>query len=225
MFLFQPTLISPINTLLLLLLLTAKTSNVSLSFSLSKMEQNFPIIAKKVWNLMRVMFFMFKKGIISKSKIFINLNMMIKRGKIVGKALNNLLFHHHHNWATSTFSIPPLTEYEFSCTTTPQSLFSTHKKQQNKHYKRYTPNAPRGIDDKDEIMINATVIRALEMLTSATASPGFGKSPMVKQLRITDSPFPLSGREDEDEDEDGNLVDEAADKFIMRFYNDLRRQN
>lgn len=66
------------------------------------------------------------------------------------------------------------------------------------------------------------VARTLEMLNSAAASPalpGFGKSPIVRQLRITDSPFPLR-----DADED-NQVDEAAEEFIQRFYNDLRRQN
>lgn len=59
------------------------------------------------------------------------------------------------------------------------------------------------------------------MLTSVNASPallGSGKSPMVKQLRITDSPFSVSNG-----DEDGE-VDEAAEKFIMRFYNGLRRE-
>ncbi|GKA45008.1 hypothetical protein Tco_0737804 [Tanacetum coccineum] len=62
--------------------------------------------------------------------------------------------------------------------------------------------------------------KALEILKRATASPAllrFGKSPMAKELRITDSPFLLSNG-----DEDGDQVDEAAEKFIMRFYNGLR---
>lgn len=65
-------------------------------------------------------------------------------------------------------------------------------------------------------------MKALEMLHSETASPalpGFGKSPMVRQLRITDSPFPLR-----DVEEDSH-VDEAAEEFISKFYKDLRRQN
>ncbi|KAL7616142.1 uncharacterized protein LOC111900099 [Lactuca sativa] len=197
------------------------------------MEQNLPIIAKKVRSLVRVIFFMLRKGI-SKIKFFADLNMMINRGKIAGKALHNLLFNHHHNWVASTFhrqphhlSFPttPPGEYEFSCKDTPPyplSLFSTHKKHQNKHHRLATPHAPPPPDANDDIIINAAVMKALEMLTSTTASPalpGFGKSPMVKQLRITDSPFPLSNGE-----EDGH-VDEAAEKFIMRFYNNLKRQN
>ena len=61
----------------------------------------------------------------------------------------------------------------------------------------------------------------LEMLNSEVASPalpGFGRSPMVRQLRITDSPFPLK-----DIDGDGE-VDKAAEEFIERFYNELKRQ-
>nr|GEV81482.1 hypothetical protein [Tanacetum cinerariifolium] len=165
------------------------------------MEQNLPMITKKAWNLIRVMFFMLKKGI-SRAKLISNLNMMIKRGKIAGKSLHNLLFHHHRNWAGATFprNVPPPLcddENEFSCTTTPQS--------QNKH---------------SHLDANDVIVRALEILKSATASPAlsrFGKSPMV---RITDSPFPLSNG-----DEDGDQVDEAAEKFIMRFYNSLRGEN
>ncbi|KAI3737657.1 hypothetical protein L2E82_27666 [Cichorium intybus] len=197
------------------------------------MEQNLPIIAKKIWSLVRVIFFMLRKGI-SKTKFFADLHMMIKRGKLAGKALHNLLFHHHHNWAASTFHrhshplffpTPSPDEYEFSCKDTPPyplSLFSIHKKHQNKHHHLATPHTPPPPDVSDDIIIDAAVMKALEMLTSTTASPalpGFGKSPMVKQLRITDSPFPLSNG-----DEDGH-VDDAAERFIMRFYNDLRRQN
>lgn len=52
----------------------------------------------------------------------------------------------------------------------------------------------------------------------AAVSPGFLKSPVVRQLRITDSPFPLSNS-----DGDGK-VDEDAEMFILRFYNGLRRE-
>ncbi|GKB14552.1 hypothetical protein Tco_0848475 [Tanacetum coccineum] len=83
-------------------------------------------------------------------------------------------------------------ENEFSCTATPQN--------QNKlHY---------------HLDANDVIVKALEILKNATASPAlsrFGKSPVVKELRITDSPFALNNG-----DEDGDQVDEAAEKFIMR---------
>lgn len=196
------------------------------------MEQNLPVLAKKVWSLVRVVYFMLRKGM-SKRKLLLDLNMMIKRGKIAGKALQNLMFHHHNNWAAFTSatnrrshhhsnhhisisnnSHPPVDEYEFSCSNSPApfSLFSFHKKH---HYSK--------AEDVDMMAVNAAVLKAMEMIHSETSSPalpGFGRSPMVRQLRVTDSPFPLSSVEDED-----NHVDEAAEQFISRFYNDLRRQN
>ncbi|KAM3375020.1 hypothetical protein P3S68_013734 [Capsicum galapagoense] len=74
-------------------------------------------------------------------------------------------------------------------------------------------------------MINAAVFKALEMIQSETASPalpGFGRTPTVRQLRITDSPFPL--RDGADEGDMMSQVNEKADEFISRFYRDLRRE-
>ncbi|PWA37185.1 hypothetical protein CTI12_AA592880 [Artemisia annua] len=110
-------------------------------------------------------------------------------------------------------------EYEFSCTTTPSksknpnfSIFPFHKKQHaNKQENEVF----------DVVAFNAAVLKAMEMIHSENVSPalpGFGRSPMVRQLRVTDSPFPLSNV-----DEDSH-VDDAAEEFINRFYNDLRRQ-
>ncbi|KAJ9559684.1 hypothetical protein OSB04_004844 [Centaurea solstitialis] len=181
------------------------------------MEQNLPIMAKKVWNLMRVFFFILKKGI-SKTKFLADLNLIIKRGKLAGKALHNLLFHHHHHWAAAaTIHRPPPPEFTYT-------YISTHKKH---HHPSAAAAGSPAADGGDGIVVTPAVMKALEMLASAAASPaagfrGFGKgstTPRVRELRITDSPFPLSNG-----DEDGK-VDEAAEKFITRFYNDLRRQN
>ncbi|CAI9773599.1 unnamed protein product [Fraxinus pennsylvanica] len=201
------------------------------------MEQNLPVIAKKVWNLVRTMLYMLKKGI-SKGKLMAELNMMFKRWKIAGKAIQNLMFHHsHHGSASSSaaaaaagnLSFPyPTNEYEFSCSNSPAypsfhlPIHLKNKRKHNHHRAPFSPS-PAAKEEEDYVTMNA-VVRTLEMLTStaATASPalpGFGKSPMVKQLRVTDSPFPLRNA-----DED-NHIDEAADEFIKRFHNYLRRQN
>ncbi|KAK9054718.1 hypothetical protein SSX86_025797 [Deinandra increscens subsp. villosa] len=193
------------------------------------MEQNLPVLPKKVWSVLRLFYFMLRKGV-SKNKIWLDLNMMMKRAKIAGKALQNLLFHHHHNWAAFAvnrpsvdhLSFPPPRpgEYEYSFTPSPAtnhkfSIFSYHK---NKHYSNnIQPNVAL-----DTAAFNAAVLKAMEMIQSESTSPalpGFGRSPVVRQLRVTDSPFPLSGGCDED-----NHVDEAAEEFIMRFYDELRRQ-
>ncbi|KAI3463306.1 hypothetical protein Pfo_019969 [Paulownia fortunei] len=181
------------------------------------MEQNLPIIAKKIWKIVRVVYFMLRKGI-SKGKLLADLNMILKRGKIAGKAaIQNLMFHHHAASASTSschsheghFSFPaPLNEYEFSCSNSPAyPIFHLNKRKHSR--------APPPIDSN-------MMAAALEIINSAAASPalpGFGPSPMVRQLRITDSPFPLR-----DIEEDSH-VDEAAEEFIMKFYKDLKRQN
>ncbi|KAJ0755522.1 hypothetical protein HanPI659440_Chr09g0358891 [Helianthus annuus] len=181
------------------------------------MEQYAPEVAKKVWSMVRAMLYMIKKNI-SKRKLLLDLNMMMKRSKIARKALKNRM-HHHHS--------PNFPEhYEFSCSNTPVyplSFFTTNKKHHKQH-KKTTHNKSTVVNNEhDHIFVDPAVIKALEMmLASAAASPvvpGLGKSPMVRQLRVTDSPFPLSNGEED------SYVDEAAEKFIVKFYNELRRQS
>ncbi|KAJ7963062.1 Avr9/Cf-9 rapidly elicited protein [Quillaja saponaria] len=187
------------------------------------MENNLPVITKKVWSIMRVVFVMLRKGI-SKGKLMMDLNLMMKRGKIARKAITNLMFHHHSHHGGST-SAPR--EYEFSCSNTPNYFFSLNKR--NRHHQNYNnrfftcSHAPL-TQEEDTATVNA-VKAALErlnneiMVEASPALPGFGRSPMVRQLRITDSPFPLNTAADDD-----NHVDEAAEEFIKRFYKDLRKQ-
>ncbi|KAM0032063.1 hypothetical protein Hdeb2414_s0016g00470931 [Helianthus debilis subsp. tardiflorus] len=180
------------------------------------MEQNVAEVAKKVWSMVHAMLYMIKKNI-SERKLPLDLIMTMKRSKIARKALKNRM-HHHHS--------PNFPEhYEFSCSNTPVyplSLFTTHKKHHKQH-KKTTHNKSTIVNNEhDHIFVDPAVIKALEMLTSAAVSPvvpRFGKSPMVRQLRVTDSPFPLGNGEED------SHVDEAAEKFIMKFYNELRRQS
>ncbi|KAI3463307.1 hypothetical protein Pfo_019970 [Paulownia fortunei] len=177
------------------------------------MEQNLPIVAKKIWKIVQVVYFMLRKGI-SKGKLLAALNMMMKRGKIAGKeAIQNLMFHHHaasgRGFHDSNLAFPyPLNEYEFSCSNSPAyPIFHLNKRKRS-----------RAPPPTEEVLMAA----AMEMINSAAASPalpGFGPSPMVRQLRVTDSPFPLRDMEVD------SHVDEAAEDFIMKFYKDLRQQN
>ncbi|KAH6781356.1 hypothetical protein C2S52_001893 [Perilla frutescens var. hirtella] len=174
------------------------------------MEQNIPTIAKKIWKIVRVVYFMLRKGI-SKGKLLAHLNMMMKSGKIAGKAaIHNIMFHHHHHHAGGDASFPAsLNEYEFSCSSSPNFRLPFHL---NKRKSSHSPPPP---------FDSNAMAAALEMISSAAASPalpGFGPSPMVRQLRITDSPFPLRDAEED------HRVDEAAEEFITKFYKDLKRQ-
>ncbi|OIT20475.1 PREDICTED: uncharacterized protein LOC109220111 [Nicotiana attenuata] len=69
------------------------------------MEQNLPVIAKKLWKIVRVAFFMLRKGI-SKQKLMLDIKLMVKRSKIGSckSAVQNLMFHNKRNKHTTTLS-------------------------------------------------------------------------------------------------------------------------
>ncbi|OIT20476.1 PREDICTED: uncharacterized protein LOC109220110 [Nicotiana attenuata] len=201
------------------------------------MEQNLPVIAKKFWNIVRVAYFMLRKSI-SKRKLMLDLNLIMKRGKIASKAaIQNLMLHHTHQWSNTQrrshdkslpFSPPHNynnnnNDYEFSCSNSPVHDYPNFHLPFNKRNKnKYCSDNGNYISTEDDVVVvNAAVMKALEMIQSETASPalpGFGRTPMVRQLRITDSPFPLR------DVEDNSHVDEAAEAFISKFYRNLRRQ-
>ncbi|XP_065860024.1 uncharacterized protein [Euphorbia lathyris] len=140
------------------------------------MEQNLPVVGKRIWETVPVIFFMLRKRI-SKRKLILDLNLMLKRdNKIATKAksIRNLMFqfyHHHDNLASF---LPPA--------------------------------ADPGID----MIVEASPMPMM--------LPGFGRSPMVRQLRITDSSFPLR------DEGDNGVVDKKADEFIEKFCKELRKQ-
>ncbi|KAJ8773460.1 hypothetical protein K2173_004290 [Erythroxylum novogranatense] len=195
------------------------------------MTRNLPIVARRVWRMIRVLFFMLQKGI-SKRKLLVDLNTMLKRGnEIAAKAIGDLMFHHHHHDVPSSV---PHHEYEFSCSNTPTFNLRFHVNKRRSHHHKNNSffacafHTPQTHDD--DVATMSALELALEMLNSkdatvetATASPvlpGFGKSPMVRKLRITDSPFPLT-----DVDDDNGFVDKKAEEFIERFYKELSLQS
>ncbi|KAL6568190.1 hypothetical protein OROHE_003874 [Orobanche hederae] len=174
-----------------------------------KMEQNLPIIAKKFWSIFRVAYFVLRKNI-PKPKLLADLNMIMKRGKVAGKAaIHNLMFHHHHTSVDGDRQVPP-DEYEFSCDNTP--AHPTFRLPFHLNKRKRSPSPPPEESTNEDMF-------AEEGVAASPVLPGLGGTQMVRQVRITDSPFP--SREIE---EDGQ-VDEAVEKFIMKFYMDLKRQN
>ena len=182
------------------------------------MEQNLPIITKKVWNMVRFAFFMLRKGI-CKKKILLNyLNLMMKKGMIASKvALNNLIFHHyhHHHLRNPASRAGPVENspyrYDVATATPPMTNKKNYQYKQGEVYYSCmsSPNFEAN-DDEDLEEIYKTMESMLPKKNS-----GF----MVRQVRVTDSPFPLQN--------DGFYdprVDEAADEFIKRFYFKIKNQ-
>ncbi|KAK9101046.1 hypothetical protein Scep_024476 [Stephania cephalantha] len=113
--------------------------------------------------------------------------------------------------------------------------YHNHHNRHNGHFNNYL-SCKHPTDTIDAITTVSAVQKVLEMLNNSNndgmaaaagageASPlvftGFGRStPRVRQLRVTDSPFPLKNPDDDD-----CHVDEEAEAFIKRFYEQLRLQ-
>ncbi|XP_023739936.1 uncharacterized protein LOC111888060 [Lactuca sativa] len=203
-----------------------------------EIEQTAPLMAKKLWSIIRAILYMVKRGL-SKNIPWLEFHMMLKRStKIAGKAIGNLLLEHQTlssaltcrpNNIRATFISPR--EYEFSCSDTP--LFHSKRKNNRHHY--FASNHHHGAlyrrSHKDYDLTVDNVKRVFDILNNYEAatmvepekSPltllGFGGSQNVRQLRVTDSPFPVNNTE-----EDTLQVDKAAEEFIKNFYNDLKQQ-
>ncbi|XP_047326320.1 uncharacterized protein LOC124929991 [Impatiens glandulifera] len=177
-------------------------------------------VSRRFMNTLKTILFVLRKGI-SKAKVIgrRDLNILKKRGKVIQSLLSLHNHIHHHN-------IQPPKIGEF-----------IKRKQTASHRGFFTCVHSPGTHEDDSITAAEAVRNAImEMESSAESSPdffwspmvmsdspmlpGFGMTPMVKQLRITDSPYPMNM-----DTGDHNHVDEAAEKFIAKFYEALRKQS
>ncbi|XP_054782065.1 uncharacterized protein LOC129289325 [Prosopis cineraria] len=193
------------------------------------MESNLPVISKRACSVARVVFFMLRKGF-AKGKLMMDLNLMLKRrGKLAGKAIANFISHHHHHGSSAddaSLQFSTAREYEFSCSNTPN--YSFFSKRHPRHLFACA-HAPLTSDD-DAVAVNNALTVALEMLDdkkgkdvveASPALPWFRRTRTVRQVRVTDSPFPVQDGNDDRDDQ----VNEAAEEFITRFYKELRKQD
>ncbi|EHA8590496.1 hypothetical protein COCNU_scaffold019505G000010 [Cocos nucifera] len=192
--------------------------------------------SKKLWRIVRSIYQMFRRGIIRA----VDLHLLLQRGKIAGKALGDLLTSHHHYHTTSggtsypsTFSCRSMDvntafyspkEIQFSCSNTPSHPFLYSTKRRNRRHRDYYYNCKVAAIAKAFEILNSEILETTDVAV-ASASPesewSYGKSPVVvRQLRVTDSPFPT--REEEEEVDD--RIDSEAEEFIRRFYEQLRLQ-
>lgn len=187
------------------------------------MEESGAIVAKKVWSMVRALYFMLRKEK-SNKKFMLNIKMMMKRGKLARKVFHNFILHHQtkdtvvdsHHYLSSNV-LPG--EYIYSCSDTPLFRLKTRNGSSSHRFFSCAYATPT-LEDGDEMSVNVAVMKALEMLQSdevvSSVDPGLGRSPVV---RISDSPYPI--REVHEED---SCVDEAAEEFIQKFYKDLKKQ-
>ncbi|GJN32128.1 hypothetical protein PR202_gb20606 [Eleusine coracana subsp. coracana] len=204
-----------------------------------------PGFAKRLVGVLRAVYHMLRRGLCRK-RLMMDLHLLLGRGKLAGKALRNLVAaaHHMHGAAAASSggarvaaaaaATSSSSTLDFSCTTTPsyeptmKALFP---------FKIRGRGGAGGRKQGGGLDV-AEVARAFEMMNAqeavagtsgsetpsvATPSPmlalSLGRSPAgVRQLRVTDSPFP------EEPVGVNERVDAEAANFIKRFYEQLRMQ-
>ncbi|XP_010249360.1 PREDICTED: uncharacterized protein LOC104591912 [Nelumbo nucifera] len=213
-------------------------------------------MGKRLWNLLRIAYFMMRKGFVSKRKLIMDMNLMMKRGKLLGKSLLgnlNLMFqfhHHHHSKdllrTRAGFGFG-LHEYEFSCSNSPNPVFfHVSNKRRNHLFPHFPcinppPPTPPRVPDDDQQEANNEVAKAVVVLSKKDYSPDYYNSSLYsfrfdtssdlapgEQLSPFLSPFSIriSNYSSESEGDGGNMkVDDEAEEFIRRFYEQLRMQN
>ncbi|KAL2321321.1 hypothetical protein Fmac_030290 [Flemingia macrophylla] len=164
-----------------------------------------PQAVRKLWNVVRIVFLILRRGI-AKSKSAVDLNVLLKRGRLAAAKAAAVTLLHHRDDAL----VHPRTDYEFSCSNSPALSFPFKKRK----HQRLTRCHHHHHHHHD-------VLKALQILNddgddkvAVEASPLGGR----RRVRVTDSPFPAK------EDEEGDEVDVAAEEFIKRFYRNLNLQ-
>ncbi|XP_020248389.1 uncharacterized protein LOC109825889 [Asparagus officinalis] len=185
------------------------------------MELHSPAAAKRLWNFFRVAYFMMRKGLISKRKLVMDMNLFMKRGKIMSKNLRkNLIHHHHHHRRSSGYGFS-LQEYEFSCSDSPNPVFF-HSKRRHNHHHYFPCLNSNAVEDSVETPSHARAVPRIEYSPSPSPSPLPLPSPSPSPFSVRISNF--SDEEDGDESMSREEVDDEAEQFIKRFYEQLRAQ-
>uniref|UniRef100_A0A7N0UY68 Avr9/Cf-9 rapidly elicited protein 146 n=1 Tax=Kalanchoe fedtschenkoi TaxID=63787 RepID=A0A7N0UY68_KALFE len=173
------------------------------------MEQRISLIdslVKRLWKLLRLALVAVRKSISKHSRP------VLKRVKIAAVAF-------HSGRHKYPFAGPQLA-YEFSCSNSP-AYPPVRKWPRYFLSRRDSKVAPPSQKEFERILGSMLMGGGNQLAVEASpALPGFGfgRSPVVRQLRITDSPFPVNYVGE------NSHIDEDAEKFIEKFYRELFNQ-
>ncbi|WOH12047.1 hypothetical protein DCAR_0831545 [Daucus carota subsp. sativus] len=175
-----------------------------------ELERSSSEVGKKLWKILKIAFYMLMEAL-SKSKSLVDL----QKTKLAGKAFGNLILYHYYSVFTcrsiNDVSFISPQDHEFSCSNTP--FYASYFAKRKSHHQQKSC---------DDINIARKVFELFKDHEKPEGSPfialpGFGQSPVVRQLRISDSPFPLKVEKDPQ-------GDKAAEDFIRKFYKELKQQ-
>jgi hypothetical protein len=162
------------------------------------MDNQPTVVIEKVSKTVRLLGFMLQNGVSKSNRVMQDMQEMMKRGKNIGKTLNNVMVKHHEALTcrprdADMYFISPL-EYQFSCSSSPPRL--SRGGASSSRRKLLSPA-------KEEGRRQMKVCR--------------GSSNERRRVKMT-----TLSRETEKEKE--FHVDQAAEEFIDKFYRELRLQ-
>ncbi|XP_051227952.1 uncharacterized protein [Lolium perenne] len=201
-----------------------------------------PVVGKRMWSYLRAVFFMMRK---SKRKLLLGMHLLMKRrNKAVARTVANLLSHHHGHHG---HALRRRREYEFSCSDSPDTgSFSMRRPL------AYFPclGAEAQLEEPLHADPEPAPLRRIEYYAAASPAPSSpGALMMHEELAPGEDMECTPGRmsplvptaadgggfsvrvsnfsaEEVDGDQmGGEAVDDEAEEFIARFYDQLRRQN
>lgn len=147
----------------------------------------------------------------------------MKRGKVYGRSLMNLVFHHSRGNSHGGFG---LQEYEFSCSNSPVNpvLFHMDKYKRKQHHfpthiLRFPCIRPHPVED-DKEDLNAFVLPQLDNNNEYFSKDFLDQNNLPSLEKLSPLLSPLSRGENNE-----HQVDREAEEFIAKFYEQLRLQN
>ncbi|CAJ2672215.1 uncharacterized protein LOC123890500 [Trifolium pratense] len=205
------------------------------------MEVHSQVVGKRLWNGLRITFFMLRKSLVSKRKMIMDMNLMMKKGKVFRKSLSNLMSSHnrHHHHSSKNYSGRFMVhDYEFSCSNSPNPLFFNMSKRKH-HFTFPCINAPEVIEEEHlrcQYQLSPLEFEIENVSKSSVAmvpkTPEFTfnfrfdsseerKSPLLSPFSVRISNYSTL---DENEVIENCQVDDMAEDFIKKFYEQLREQ-
>ncbi|KAI4342182.1 hypothetical protein MLD38_026833 [Melastoma candidum] len=189
-----------------------------------------PGFIEKLWNVLKFTLVVIRKGLISKRKLIMGMNLIVKRRNLIPRTLRNLLVRRYP--ARDVLAYGPR-DYEFSCSNTPSPVFS-RVRPRRRMASSIIPcmNLPHVTEADEDFEGSGADDRAYDsratVLLPRTPDHFEEKvSPLLTYSSSSPYSVVICEYSSSEEEEDGNdgKVDDEAEEFIRRFREQLWMQN
>ncbi|XP_045799413.1 uncharacterized protein LOC123893679 [Trifolium pratense] len=159
------------------------------------MENQPTVMIEKVTKTVRLISFLIQNGVSKSNRVMQDIQQVMKRGKTIGKTLNNVMVKHHEALTcrprdADMYFVSPL-EYQFSCSSSPP------------------PRLSRAVSSRRKLLSPAKEHGRRREVKVCCGNGNEGRRVKMTTVEMEEKEF---------------HVDKAAEEFIDRFYRELRLQ-